>query len=148
VLEDGPATETSSPGPNSNGGEVALQPWIYLITTLLRNCADIGESHAPAVNVILLGESLTTVAIIWNLLPDFKCKGEGSISFSSTPLPVVFAVELVSLDWEFAYWYPNPGILKIVKAMIVATAGRIIHCFILLHLHTNGRIERFFGTFQ
>ena len=34
------------------------QPCIYLITTLLRNCADIGESHTPAVNVILLGESL------------------------------------------------------------------------------------------
>jgi len=64
MLEDGPATETSFPGSNSNGGEVAVQPWIYLITTLLRNCADIGESHTPAVNVILLGESLTTVAII------------------------------------------------------------------------------------
>jgi hypothetical protein len=63
VSEDGPATETS-PGSNSNGGGVAVPPCIYLITTFLRNCADIGESHTPAVNVILLGESLTTVVII------------------------------------------------------------------------------------
>lgn len=72
-----PATETSSPGFNSNGGEIAVQPCVYLITTFLRNCADKSESHTPAVKVIVFGELLTTVEIISNLLPDFRCKGEG-----------------------------------------------------------------------
>jgi hypothetical protein len=77
VSEDGPAKETSSPGFNSKGGEVAVHPCVYLITTFLINCADDGESHTPAVKVILLGELLTTVEIISNLLPAFRCKGEG-----------------------------------------------------------------------
>jgi hypothetical protein len=77
VSEDGPATETSSPGFNLNGGEVAMHPCVYLITTFLINCADKGESHTSAVKVILLGELLTTVETISNLLPDFRCKGEG-----------------------------------------------------------------------
>jgi hypothetical protein len=55
-----PATETSSPGFNSNGGEVA----VYLIT-VSDNCADKGESHTPAVKGILLGELLITVEIIF-----------------------------------------------------------------------------------
>ena len=55
VSEDGPATETS-PGFNSNGDEVAVHPCVYLITTFLINCADKGESHTPAVKVILPGE--------------------------------------------------------------------------------------------
>ena len=53
------------------------------------------------------------------------------MSFSSTPVLVVFVAELVSLDWEFAYWFPNPGQLRRVKVMIVANTGRIIHCFAL-----------------
>jgi hypothetical protein len=32
------------------------------------NCADKGESHTPALNVIILGELLTTAEIISNML--------------------------------------------------------------------------------
>ena len=32
VSEDGPATETSCPGVNLNGGEVAVQSCVYFIT--------------------------------------------------------------------------------------------------------------------
>jgi hypothetical protein len=78
VPELGPATETCSPDFNLNGGEVAVQPCVCLITTLklLKN-ADKGEWHAPATNIIVLDELLTTVANISNLLPAFKCEGEG-----------------------------------------------------------------------
>ena len=44
---------------------------------------------------------------------------------------VVFSVELVLLDWEFTYWFSNPGKLKMVKVIIVTNTGRIIHCFVL-----------------
>ena len=38
------------------------------------------------VNIIGLGELFTTVENISNLLPAFKCKGEGRISLKSTPV--------------------------------------------------------------
>ena len=53
------------------------------------------------------------------------------MSFISTPVLVVFVAELVSLDWEFAYWFPNPGKLRRVKVRIVTNTGRIINCFVL-----------------
>jgi hypothetical protein len=128
VSEDGPATETSSPGFNSNGGEFAVHPCMYLITTFLINCADKGESHTPAVKVILLGELLTTVETISNLLPDFRCKGEGWVLIRSTPVPVAFSVE----DWEYTYWFPVPGINRKVKVMrmSIVNTGSITHCFV------------------
>ena len=57
--------------------------------------------------------------------------GDGCISFSTMPVLVVFAAGLVSLDWEFAYWFPNPGKLRRVKVRIVTNTGRIINCFVL-----------------
>ena len=76
--EAGPATVTSCPGFNSNGADVAVQPWVCLMTTLLdtKNAVR-GESQSPAGNSILSGELLTTVDIISNLLPDFTFAGEG-----------------------------------------------------------------------
>lgn len=76
--ETGPATVTSCPGFNSNGGDVAVQPWVCLITTLLdiKNAVK-GESQIPEGNSILSGELLTTVDIISNLLPAFTFAGEG-----------------------------------------------------------------------
>ena len=76
--ETGPATVTSCPGFNSNGGDVAVQPWVCLITTLLdiKNAVN-GESQSPAGNSILSGELLTTVDNISNLLPAFTFAGEG-----------------------------------------------------------------------
>jgi hypothetical protein len=78
VPETGPATVTSCPGFNSNGGDVAVQPWVCLITTLLdiKNAVK-GESQSPAGNSILSGELLTTVDNISNLLPAFTFTGEG-----------------------------------------------------------------------
>jgi hypothetical protein len=61
VPETGPATVTSSPGFNSNWGEVAVLPWVFLITTLLIKKAVKGESQRPAGNIIVSGELLTTV---------------------------------------------------------------------------------------
>ena len=76
--ETGPATVTSCPGFNSNGGDVAVQPWVCLITTLLDlKKAVKGESQRPAGNRILSGELLTTVDNISNLLPVFTFAGEG-----------------------------------------------------------------------
>lgn len=76
--ETGPATVTSCPGFNSNGDDVAVQPWVCLITTLLdiKNAVK-GESQSPEGNSILSGELLTTVDIISNLLPAFTFAGEG-----------------------------------------------------------------------
>jgi len=69
-------------------GEVTVQPCVCLITTLklLKN-ADKGEWHAPATNIIVLDELLTIIANISNLLPAFKCEGEGRIFVRSTLLP-------------------------------------------------------------
>jgi hypothetical protein len=52
------------------------------------------------VNIIVLGELFTTVENISNLLPAFKCKGEGWISFRSTPAAAALVVEFVWVDWE------------------------------------------------
>ena len=49
---------------------------VYLITTLLRNFADKGESHTPALNVIMVGDLLTTIAITSNLLGTFRFDGD------------------------------------------------------------------------
>ena len=78
---------TSFPGPNLNGGEVAVQPCVGFTTTLkVLKSADKGDLHAPAVNIIVPGELLTTVANISNLLPTFNGgMDEGWISFRSTP---------------------------------------------------------------
>jgi hypothetical protein len=98
VPELGPATETCSPGFNLNEGEAVVQPCVCLIITFLAKFADKGESHVPAMNVIMLGELLTTFENISNLLPAFKCKGEVRVFTRSTPEPAAFAVELVLKD--------------------------------------------------
>jgi hypothetical protein len=78
VPETGPATVTSSPGFNSNGGEVAVQyTWVCLIITFLIKNAVKGESQGPAGNFIVSGDLLTTIDIISNLLPVFTFAGEG-----------------------------------------------------------------------
>ena len=77
VPETGPATVTSSCGFNSNGGEVAVQLWVCLITTFLIKNAVKGESQRPAGNNIVSVELLTTVANSSKLLPAFTFEGEG-----------------------------------------------------------------------
>ena len=77
VPEPGPAIVTSFPEFNLNGGEVAVQPWMCLVRTFLAKCANKGESQAPAGNIIMVGELLTTVEMTSNLLPAFTFEGEG-----------------------------------------------------------------------
>ena len=69
---------TCSPAFNSKGGDVTVQPWVCLITTLkdIKNAVK-GELHRPAGNSILSGELLTTVDIISNWLPAFTFNGKG-----------------------------------------------------------------------
>jgi hypothetical protein len=57
-----------------------VQPCVYLMTTFLTNFADNGESHTPAVNVIVLGDLLTTVENTWNLLGTFRFEGDVYLS--------------------------------------------------------------------
>ena len=77
VPETGPATVTSYPGSNSNGGKVAVQcSWVCLIITFLIKNAIKGESQAPVGNIIVSGELLTAVDNISNLLPVFTFAGE------------------------------------------------------------------------
>jgi hypothetical protein len=92
-----------SPGFNLNEGEAVVQPCICLIITFLAKFADKGESHLPAMNTIMLGELLTTVESISNLLPAFKCKGDVRIFTRPTPASAAFAVELALRDCEYAY---------------------------------------------
>jgi hypothetical protein len=91
------------------------------------------------VNIIVPGELLTTVENISNLLPAFKCKGEGWIFFRSTPATAALEVEFVWVDWEYAYAYRTSpsGKPRIVKVMSMTNTGSssssssMIHCFVL-----------------
>ena len=110
-----------------------VQPCVCFITTFIINCADKGDSHAPAVNIIVLGELFTTVENISNLLPAFKCKGEGRISLRSTPVAAALDVEFVWVDCEYAYLTSPNGKPEKVKVMtsMANTGSSMIHCFIL-----------------
>jgi len=132
--ELGPATETCSPGFNLNEGEAVVQPCVCLIITFLAKFADSGESHLPAMNVIVLGELLTTSENIPKLLPALKCKGEVRVFTRSTPALAALVLELVLKDWEYAYRSCPGGKPKIVKTMSMVNTGKIISCFVLQYL--------------
>ena len=85
-------------------------------------------------NIIVPGELLTTVENISNLLPAFNFKGEGWISFRSTPAAAGLeeADEFVWVDWEYAYRISPNGKPRLVKVTSIANMGsNIIHCFVL-----------------
>ncbi|HXX96040.1 MAG TPA: hypothetical protein VEL11_02850 [Candidatus Bathyarchaeia archaeon] len=93
--------------------------------------ADSGESHLPAMNVIVLGELLTTFENIPKLLPALKCKGEVRVFTRSTPAPAALVLELVLKDWEYAYRSCPGGKPKIVKTRSMTMSGKIVSYFVL-----------------
>ena len=82
-------------------------------------------------NIIVLGELFTTVENISNLLPAFKCKGEGWISFRSTPAAGRISGRVCLGGLGDAYRTSPNGRPRIVKVMMsmANTGSSMIHCF-------------------
>ena len=120
VSEDGSATESASPGFNSNCGEVAEHPCVYLITTFLPSL-DKGESRAdltvfPAVKDLQEAEVVVHLASKTDLAESVRSP---HITYYTNILSTLNLLEMARQKgiWKFifvsTYLYGHPQYLPI-----------------------------------
>lgn len=132
VSEDGSATESASPGFNSNCGEVAEHPCVYLITTFLPSL-DKGESRAdltvfPAVKDLQEAEVVVHLASKTDLAESVRSP---HITYYTNILSTLNLLEMARQK-EFGSLSSSAHICMVILSIFLSM--RIIPLVLILHI--------------